>query len=647
MLDRLKNYIVKLDFQPSWLIFGIDAFMFLIAVALVVLFQRATGLFAIELSFYQIVEFFIAGGAALFLSKSYRVVIRHTSSLDGLSVLKCIFIQLSILFSTDAFSEFYGLKIGVGFSTHLICSFTTLCLLLSYRFVIRYVFFLSLREKKSLRIGIFGAGDSGVSSFNLLGKDKFYPADVLFFFDDNPRKIGKRINRIPVIDAKNLPEYIRNYQLDQLIISPEAVSVERKEELLKVVNDAGIQLKVLSRKDEWFVEDRSARGLHNMEIADLLGRQTIEINNEKVNSLISGKVILVTGAAGSIGSELCKQILKEGPAQLILLDQAESALYELDLDLKKQCAQVPVFPVLCDISNEKRLKVIFGKYKIDHIFHAAAYKHVPMQEEHPYEAFKCNIYGTYLLANLAMIHSVRKFIMISTDKAVNPTNIMGATKRTAEMYIQSCADSPLRNNDIQFITTRFGNVLGSNGSVIPLFKRQIETGGPVTVTHPEVIRYFMTISEACSLVLEAATMGRGGEIFVFDMGQPVKIVDLAKKMIRLSGAEPNKDIQIEYSGLRPGEKLYEELLAGGEISQKTYHPKIMVAKIKAVEHQYVMNHFVSLFSYMQDNDERKMVKQLKMLVPEFRSMHSRFCELDEQEDLLGNGVAMEPVAIGN
>lgn len=645
MLDRLKGYIVKLDFQPSWLIFSIDTFMFVVAAALAMLIQRTVNPLMTSLSLLQINEFLLAGVIALYVTKSYRVVIRYASSLDGLSVVKCIVVQLIILLIANGIS-FLSLRSGMAVGYHSLCAFAALCLQLSYRFVIRYVFFLSLREKKPLRVGVFGAGRSGILTLNLLEKNGLFPADVLFFFDDSSSKIGKKIHRIPVVDAADMTEYIKDYQLDEVIISPRKVSVERKEDLLNQTNKAGAVLKVLSREDNWFVEDGAGRSLHELEITDLLGREAIEINNEKITSLIKGKTVLVTGAAGSIGSELCRQVIKERPLQLVLIDQAESALYELDLDLKKLDRTVSVIPVLCDISDEKRLKMIFRQFKIDLIFHAAAYKHVPMQETYPYEAFKCNIYGTYLLANLAMVNSVKKFIMISTDKAVNPTNIMGATKRTAEMYIQACTDSPLKNNDIQFITTRFGNVLGSNGSVIPLFKKQIERGGPVTVTHPEVVRYFMTISEACSLVLEAATMGQGGEIFVFDMGKPIKIVDLAKKMIRLSGAEPGKEIHIEYTGLRPGEKLYEELLADEEVSRPTYHPKIMIANVKAVEYQYVMNHFVTLFGYMQDNDERKMVRQLKMLVPEFRSMHSRFCELDEPESFLANDMAIEPITIG-
>lgn len=633
MLNKLKGYISKLDFQPAWLIFGIDVFMFFLAAAFVYLLQRYAKFSDLEVGYIPALQFVLTGIIALALSKSYDLVVRHTSSIGGLSLLKCMGIQVLILSACVYFDPLSYSWNGLVFNYYLLCSFLGLAFRITYRLLIRYIFFLSFKKKTTVKVGIFGAGALGVRMLDLLGENKLFHAEVLFFFDDNRKKVGKRINRIPVVDAADLHTYIKKYNLDQIIISPNDVSFERKEQLLQISNSTGATLKVLAREHSWFVDDHTTESLHDIDISDLLGREVIQVANDQITSLVKDRVILVTGAAGSIGSELCRQIFKEAPVKLILLDQAESALYELDLDLKKQNSCTTVIPVLCDISNERCLSQVFNLYKIDVIFHAAAYKHVPMQEQHPYEALKCNIYGTYLLANLAMANTVSKFIMVSTDKAVNPTNIMGATKRAAEIYIQACGASPVCRESIQFITTRFGNVLGSNGSVIPLFKKQIQSGGPVTVTHPDVIRYFMTISEACSLVLEAATMGKGGEIFVFDMGKPVKITDLAEKMIRLSGREPGRDIKIEFTGLRPGEKLYEELLKNEEIDLKTYHPKITIAQIDPLDYHDVSSQMAKIFKYMEESDEYQMVWQLKQLIPEFKSMHSRFCCLDH--DLKG------------
>lgn len=629
MLNKFKSFVSTLDFQPSWLIFVIDVGVFFFSSTFVCILLKELNNTRFNATYSEIFEFVVLGIVALFLSKSYHYVIRHISYRYGYKILQCIGLQVLLLCITDNLLMNFNIRTESALYFNCISAALSLFVLVAYRFIIRFLFFISSKSRKTLRIGIFGAGSSGVLLLDLLGKNRLYHADVKVYFDDSKKRIGKMINHIPILDAQAMGHYIKTFDLDEIIISPNVVSLERKEQLLNIANNAGITLKVLADKKLWFSDHDTSTRLNNIDITDLLGREPIKINNDQIHALLGGKRVLVTGAAGSIGSELCRQILKMEPAHLILLDQAESALYELDLDLKKSGPEIRITAVLCDISNSKRLENIFDHNPIDMIFHAAAYKHVPMQEQHPYEAFRCNIEGTYLLANLAMKHAVEKFIMISTDKAVNPTNIMGATKRTAEMYIQSCNRSPHRKNNIQFITTRFGNVLGSNGSVVPLFKKQIEKGGPVTVTHPDVIRYFMTISEACNLVLEAATMGKGGEIFVFDMGQPVKIVDLANNMIRLSGRVPGKDIKIEFTGLRNGEKLYEELLADAEICQQTYHPLIKVANVRPQDHFYVESHFLKIFKYMNEYNELGMVRQIKLLVPEFKSMHSRFSVLDE------------------
>ena len=366
--------------------------------------------------------------------------------------------------------------------------------------------------------------------------------------------------------------------------------------------------------------------MKKIRIEDLLEREPIQIENQQLLQDIKGKRILVTGAAGSIGSELVRLLNKLEPTILILCDQAETPLHDIELELNDQHSNVQCIAYLTDINNKVRMAALFEKFKPHVVYHAAAYKHVPMMEFNPEEAIKVNALGTQLLADLAIQHKVERFVMISTDKAVNPTNVMGASKRLAEMYVQALSTHP---HETKFVTTRFGNVLGSNGSVVLRFREQIERGGPVTITHPHIVRYFMTIPEACQLVLEAGSMANGGEIFVFDMGAPVKISDLAKKMIRLYGYIPNIDISLKYTGLRPGEKLYEELLVDGENSVKTYHEKIMIAKVRTIDQKAIIDQFKLLANKIASpNSSMQLVGLMKQLVPEFVSNNSEFEQLD-------------------
>jgi FlaA1/EpsC-like NDP-sugar epimerase len=393
--------------------------------------------------------------------------------------------------------------------------------------------------------------------------------------------------------------------------------------------DRGVVVKALPPVDKWVEGEFAMNQIHNVKIEDLLGREVIQMNNKRIGEEISGKVILVTGAAGSIGSEIVRQLIAYFPAKLVLVDQAESALYDLEYELAgKVPTNVQLIVNVADVSDTRRVSKIFNNHQPDIIFHAAAYKHVPLMENNPYEAIKTNVIGTRILAELASEVGVEKFVMVSTDKAVNPTNVMGATKRLAEMYTQSM--NQLEGVKTKFIATRFGNVLGSNGSVIPLFKKQIERGGPVTVTHPEITRYFMTIPEACELVLEAATMGQGGEVFVFDMGESVKIIDLAKKMITLSGLRVDKDIEIRYTGLRPGEKLYEELLNNDENTLPTHHPKILIAEVNTPSYAYMEVATNDLNQLLSAGDNNAIVSKIKEIIPEYKSNNSVFETLDKK-----------------
>ena len=407
------------------------------------------------------------------------------------------------------------------------------------------------------------------------------------------------------------------------------IGLQAKRKISDVFLDRGVVVKTLPPVDKWVGGEFAINQIHNVKIEDLLGREEIQMNNKRISEEMNSQSIMVTGAAGSIGSEIVRQLIAYFPAKIILVDQAESGLFDLEYELSGLIpSNTELVVKVADVSDYQRMAFIFKTHKPSIVFHAAAYKHVPLMEKNPYEAVKINIIGTQVLAELAAENGVDKFVMVSTDKAVNPTNVMGATKRFAEMYTQSM--NQLDGMRTKFIATRFGNVLGSNGSVIPLFKKQIERGGPVTVTHPEITRYFMTIPEACELVLEAATMGEGGEVFVFDMGESVKIVNLAKKMITLSGLRVDRDIEIKYTGLRPGEKLYEELLNNDENSLPTHHPKILIAKVNTPTYAFMEIQVAEMLQLLADGGNNELVAKIKQVIPEYKSNNSVFEKLDRK-----------------
>ncbi len=460
-------------------------------------------------------------------------------------------------------------------------------------------------------------------------QDMYYQYVIIAFIDDNNSKVNKTLEGIPVLSrekALNL-NYTRRYQVSQLIIAIQKLDPNHRREVVETGLEIGLQVKVLPGIDKWINGQLSSSQLRQVHIEELLERDPIRLDNNKISNDVHNKVILVTGAAGSIGSEIVRQLLQYQPARVILVDQAESPLYDLQFEIKTDEKLRHVFEkalfLVANVKDNFRMEQIFATYKPQIVYHAAAYKHVPLMEENPYEAVLVNVFGTKTIADLAVKYNARKFVMVSTDKAVNPTNVMGATKRIAEIYTQC-----IGNGHTQFITTRFGNVLGSNGSVIPIFKKQIEKGGPVTLTHKEIIRYFMTIPEACNLVLEAGAMGQGGEIFVFDMGKPVRIFDLARKMIQLSGFIPEKDIKIIETGLRPGEKLFEELLTNNENILHTHHPKIMRARVESFNRKNIEHALNNLGSALIEKDIFLLVSKMKDMVPEYISNNSVFTSLD-------------------
>ena len=518
-------------------------------------------------------------------------------------------------------------KIVPGYRLILYHYFVSLTFMVLSRFTIRRIYneFYKDSNKSKANTIIYGAGEGGVLLFRAIQQDSESMYKIVAFTDDNPKKTNKNINTIPVLDPKKVfnPSYIQHNQVKVLILALPSVSGERKKELIEIGMNLGLKVKTMPAFADWVDGENVARQVQDIKIEDLLGREPIVLGKENVKREINNKVVMITGAAGSIGSEMCRQVLHYNPKTLIMLDQAESPMYDLQFELKNKpefqsIVDKMVF-VIANVKDRRRMREVFEAYHPQLIYHAAAYKHVPFMEENPYEAVYVNVFGTKNIADLAMEFGTEKFVMISTDKAVNPTNVMGATKRIAEIYTQS------RKSNTQFITTRFGNVLGSNGSVVPLFQKQLAQGGPLTITDKRIIRFFMTIPEACSLVMEAGSIGQNNEIFVFDMGQPVKIYDMAKKMIQLSG---KTDIEIKEVGLRPGEKLFEELLATKENTKPTDNPKIMRAQVRNYEAEEVNALIEELNQTLTTVDDLAIVKQMKRIVPEFISNNSVFCQLD-------------------
>ena len=518
-------------------------------------------------------------------------------------------------------------KIVPGYRLIIYHYFVSLTFMVLSRFTIRRIYneFYKDSNKSKANTIIYGAGEGGVLLFRAIQQDSESMYKIVAFTDDNPKKTNKNINTIPVLDPKKVfnPSYIQHNHVKVLILALPSVSGERKKELIEIGMNLGLKVKTMPAFADWVDGENVARQVQDIKIEDLLGREPIVLGKENVKREINNKVVMITGAAGSIGSEMCRQVLHYNPKTLIMLDQAESPMYDLQFELKNKpefqsIVDKMVF-VIANVKDKRRMREVFEAYHPQLIYHAAAYKHVPFMEENPYEAVYVNVFGTKNIADLAMEFGTEKFVMISTDKAVNPTNVMGATKRIAEIYTQS------RKSNTQFITTRFGNVLGSNGSVVPLFQKQLAQGGPLTITDKRIIRFFMTIPEACSLVMEAGSIGQNNEIFVFDMGQPVKIYDMAKKMIQLSG---KTDIEIKEVGLRPGEKLFEELLATKENTKPTDNPKIMRAQVRNYEAEEVNALIEELNQTLTTVDDLAIVKQMKRIVPEFISNNSVFCQLD-------------------
>ncbi len=617
---------------PRWVVVLLDLIIHLCALAFAYLIRfDLKADFSLIQSEWEILSkslwfFIIVKLIVFYLFQIQKGLVRYTSTED----LKRIFLaelSCTLLFLIAGLIRFHQLD---GFflfpMSVLVMEFlASIFFIVGGRFIIKLLYLESIKDRGFQEsIIIYGAGISGLITKRTLEKDTRNHQVAAAFIDDNEKLQGTRIEGVKVFSTRQLTKLQLELNAKTLIIAIQNPDGEK----LQAVLDEAISLKMEVQKvpnpKSWINGVFSSRQLKKIRIEDLLGRETIDLQNKQLSEEISSATILVSGAAGSIGSGLVQQIAQFNPKNIILLDQAESPLFDLQFELNQHFSNLCFEVVIGDICNQERMRKLFQTFQPDIVFHAAAYKHVPMMELNPLEAVQTNVKGTKILADLSFEFSVQKFIMISTDKAVNPTNVMGASKRIAEMYVQKLNEQ----QKTQFITTRFGNVLGSNGSVIPLFQKQIENGGPVTVTDERITRFFMTIPEACQLVLEAATMGKGGEIFVFEMGQSVKILDLAKKMIQLSGLEIGKDIELKFTGLRPGEKLYEELLANEENTIPTHHQKIMIANTR-IETDEQMQRIQTLVELCVEQDNTALVTQMKKIVPEFISNNSEYQILDK------------------
>ncbi len=620
-----------------WFIFAFDVFLVIFTLWLSALIQNNfvpgnldSGAFFLHLRFV----FFIYAGAFLFF-RTFSGIVRQTSLSDAFVAFKAITLGFVIILTLAVISHRVETTPG-SWPTYSVLTLQYLLLLVSLigsRFVVKSIYnrMIHIPLKKEIGVVIYGAGTAGVLTKNTLYEDKEYHYKVVAFIDDNPYLAYKTLEGIPIVSyfVALRPNFIKRHTVKQLIISIPSLYPERKKEIIETCLNLGIQVKVVPALNLWIHGQLNAHQLERVKIEELLQRDPILIDSKNVFRELKNKVVMITGAAGSIGSELARQVLTHAPKRVVLIDQAESAIYSLQYELNNSSSRRIdthlIEFLVANVKDRLRMTSIMDIYRPDIIFHAAAYKHVPLMEENPYEALMVNVFGTKIMADLALKFEVEKFVMISTDKAVNPTNIMGASKRIAEMYIQSLA-----NGKTRFVTTRFGNVLGSNGSVVPLFRKQIEHGGPVTITDKDITRYFMTIQEACSLVLEAGAMGKGDDIFVFDMGEAVKIYDLAVKMIQLYGFKPGIDIKIKETGLRSGEKLFEELLTNSENLLPTPHPKIMRARVSGLSYREVSKFIDELTALIIEEDEFQIVRKMKEIVPEFVSNNSVFQVLDKK-----------------
>lgn len=634
MISKVSNWYFSRKALPYWCILILDCMIVLGADMLVYAlnngtlhtlqaFTPLTGTFCFYLLFYLV-------GFRLF--HTYSGVIRYSSFIDlqrmGFAMLIGLFLSAVCKYGLNSDSWLMPVRMrDIGLATLLATA-----LMWAVRVLVKYLYDVTSHQRRGEQVFIYGVKAGGIGLAKSIRNQEDSPFILAGFISDESEEMkGRFLMGVRVYpNDENLINVMKRRSVQTLLVSPlKNETIRNNTEMVNRLTENGIKIFMVPTAQEWDGKSEiSHTQLKEVEIEDLLPRDKIEVDMEAIGKLLNGKKILITGAAGSIGSEIVRQVAAFSPAELVLIDQAETPMHDIRLMMKKLFPNIKAFTIVADITNNVRMREIFSIHVPDYVFHAAAYKHVPMMEDNPFESVMNNVDGTRIIADLAVKYNAKKFVMISTDKAVNPTNVMGCSKRICEIYVQSL-DKAIKKGQVrgttQFVTTRFGNVLGSNGSVIPLFKEQIRNGGPVTVTHKDIIRFFMLIPEACKLVLEAGTMGNGGEIFVFDMGNPVKIVDLAKRMIKLSGAQ---NIEIKFTGLRDGEKLYEEVLNDKEITMPTFHPKIKIAKVREYDYINVCRQIDNLVRHCYEDNDMQIVKRMKDIVPEFKSQHSKYEILD-------------------
>lgn len=620
---------LKIRILPRWLVFLLDLFLVSFCLFLTRMLKLNFSVNHVEVGLKLMMGYVLVVNAVLFyIFKSYAGIVRYTNLEDTSrlvmvnAIAAFLYLVLNIFFLHSG--NFFTLQVvAINF-------FITSFVIVSYRLAVRYCFnfYKSLSQGEKMdkkKVAVFDTSADGLHIKKVLNSLPNGDMQVVAFLDDSFSTTGKLLEGIPIFStAEPSIEKLKTEGVELLILASKNIEKAKLNDLVDSCFTHGIKIQQVPAMRDWLNGQLDTQQLQNINIEDLLEREVIRIHNEAIYSELRGKKILVTGAAGSIGSELVRQLMHYRPSLIIMCDKAETPMHDFTLEIQEKFKNANVKAYLGDICDRQRMEHLFEVYNPEIVFHAAAYKHVPLMEDNPSIAIINNVMGTKMLAELAVANQVEKFVMVSTDKAVNPTNVMGASKRIAEIFTQSfythiTSDVTSDERVTKFVTTRFGNVLGSNGSVIPRFKKQLEKGGPITVTHPEITRYFMTIPEACLLVIEAGVMGQGGEIFVFDMGKPVKIVDLAKKVIKLAGKEPDVDIKIIYTGLRPGEKLYEELLNQAENVKPTYHEKIMIADVRQYDFDVVEKKVARLISSAKHHYTLETVYLMKDLVPEFIS----------------------------
>lgn len=585
--------------------------------------------------FIYTASYLTIAAVVMFAMRIHTGLIRYSNTRDMLRIFGAAFIS-SLIYLIAAFTwiipQYPTNPVNITLITLVnFSASSTLLILVRAAAKSTYSYITNYSNGKKVAVVIYGSDTDAVLIKHALENSVDSNFSIIGFVEDNANRINKEISGVKIYSFNKLPKLMKKHKVEKLITINKQLGEADKKAALEECLVLGIQVLTVPPADQWIYGKLNLSQIKDLKIEDLLQRKPIKIDTTSISKDLQGKRVLVTGAAGSIGSEIVKQVLQYNPALVILCDQAESPLHEMQLLVEEKFSDIATKIFIGDVRNYQRMHKLFSEYYPEVVYHAAAYKHVPMMEENPSVAVGANVMGTKNVADLAMEFGTKKFVMVSTDKAVNPSNIMGATKRIAEIYIQALKNNPAGT---RFITTRFGNVLGSNGSVIPRFQAQIQKGGPITVTHPEITRYFMTIPEAVQLVLEAGTMGTGGEIFIFDMGEPVKITDLAKKMIKLAGLQPDKDIKISFTGLRPGEKLYEELLNNGESTLPTHHEKIRISKVITYPYKEVIDNMDELLELIKQDSEMTIVGKMKEIVPEFVSKNSTYEQLDLNRNIL-------------